>query len=383
MQIHELTQPRLNEGIASALGGLVGHAQAGANALTHKLSGSGNYQAAKQDPVRQQQIKMLSDKTYRAWKSYEKDLLRSNPDARETGMYEQALMAFVNKNMLGGVYLPNVINQQQIRQLVAQLSQPTGVTEAEVTGAAKPGAPTAAEREKLQQRIQAATGNAKPKANPKAKTATGNAKPKAGAASANKPSPGAGAFGQMASQLGDTGATSTGGQSQATPTGVKHTASPNNPNQPKATATATATPEPATTATAGAPPGAPPGTPAATPAQQPATKPAPVATPNEKDLWLKLTQQTAIAQNAAPGGTSSQTSASNQSSTTQTSSNSSKNMDAREMAQRMRQELPEELIRNFPAASRLAQQLTGDLRATSTGNPAADALLILMGFQGL
>ena len=271
MQIHELTQSQLNEGIGSALGGLVGRAQAGAQNLTHKLTGPGDYQAAKQDPVRQQQIKMLSDKTYRAWKAYEKDLLRSNPDARETGMYEQALLAFVNKNMLGGVYLPNVINQQQIRQLVAQLSQPTGVTEAEVTGAAKPGAPTAAEREKLQQRIQAATGNAKPNAV---------------AASANKPSPGAGAFGRMASQLGNTGATSTGGQAQATPTGVKHTASPNNPNQPKATATAT--PEPA-----GAPPGSPPGTPAATPAQEPATKPAPVATPNEKDLWLKSSTATA------------------------------------------------------------------------------------------
>jgi hypothetical protein len=280
MQIHEITQTPVTEGIGSALGGLVGKAQAGVQNLTHKLTGPGDYSAAKADPLRQQQVKMLADKTYRAWKSYEKDLLRSNPDARETGMYEQALMAFVNKNMLSGVYLPNLINQQQIRQLVAQLSQPTGVTEAEVVGAAKPGAPTAAEREQLQQKIQAATGNTKPVAQ-------------------------------------------------------------------------TQQPQPTAKTVASAP------------------------APNEKDLWLKLVQQTAVAQNTAPGGKSSPAS-----NTTQSASNSS-NLDARSLAQNMRQQLPNELTGNFPAAGKLAQQLTGDLQVRSTGNAAADALLILMGFQGL
>jgi len=295
MQIHELTQAPVTEGIGSALGGLVGKAQAGVQNLTHKLTGPGDYSAAKADPLRQQQVKMLADKTYRAWKAYEKDLLRSNPDARETGMYEQALMAFVNKNLLSGVYLPNLINQQQIRQLVAQLSQPTGVTEAEVTGAAKPGAPTAAERERLQQRIQSATGNAEPAAGPAL------------------------------------------------------------------------------------------GTPAAKPQQepQPAAKPAAAApAPNEKALWLKLVQQTAVAQNSAPGGKSSPASNTTQSTNTQSTGGSS-NLDARSLAQNMRQQLPDELTRNFPAAGKLAQQLTGDLRVTSTGNVAADALLIMMGFQGL
>jgi hypothetical protein len=41
---------------------------------------------------------------------------------------------------------------------------------------------------------------------------------------------GAGAFGQMANQLGNTGQSSTGGQTQGTATGLKHTANPNNPN---------------------------------------------------------------------------------------------------------------------------------------------------------
>jgi len=291
MQIHELTQPQLNEGVGSALGGLVGRAQAGVQNLTHKLTAPGDYSAAKADPLRQQQVKMLADKTYRAWKAYEKDLLRSNPDARETGMYEQALMAFVNKNLLSGVYLPNLINQQQIRQLVAQLSQPTGVTEAEVTGAAKPGAPTAAEREQLQQRIQAATGNASPAASPAL------------------------------------------------------------------------------------------GAPAAKPQPQPAAKPAAPA-PKEKDLWLKLVQQTAVAQNTAPGGKTQSAASTAPTGNTQ-SAGGSGNLDAHSLAQNMRQQLPDELTKNFPTAGKLAQQLTGDLRVTSTGNAAADALLIMMGFQGL
>jgi len=288
MQIHELTQPQLTEGFGSALGGLVGRAQAGVQNLTHKLTGPGDYSAAKADPLRQQQVKMLADKSYRAWKAYEKDLLRSNPNARETGMYEQALMAFVNKNLLSGVYLPNLINQQQIRQLVAQLSQPTGVTEAEVTGAAKPGAPTAAERERLQQRIQAATGNDK--------SATGPAL----------------------------------------------------------------------------------GAPAAEPQPKPAAKPVAPA-PNEKNLWLKLVQQTAVAQNTAPGGKTQSAASTAPAGNTQASGN----LDARSLAQTMRQQLPDELTSNFPTAGKLAQQLTGDLRVTSTGNAAADALLIMMGFQGL
>jgi len=290
MQIHELTQAPVTESVGSALGGLVGKAQAGVQNLTHKLTGPGDYSAAKADPLRQQQVKMLADKSYRAWKAYEKDLLRSNPDARETGMYEQALMAFVNKNLLSGVYLPNLINQQQIRQLVAQLSQPTGVTEAEVTGAAKPGAPTAAERERLQQKIQAATGNDKPTSGP--------------------------ALGAPAAQ------------SQPTP--------------------------------------------------QPTAKPAALV-PKEKDLWLKLVQQTAVAQNTAPGGKTQTAASTAPAANTQAGSN----LDARSLAQNMRQQLPDELTSNFPAAGKLAQQLTGDLGVTSTGNAAADALLIMMGFQGL
>ena len=54
-------------------------------------------------------------------------------------------------------------------------------------------------------------------------------------ATTKKPAAGAGAFGQIATQLTTSGASSTGGQTQATPTGLTHTANPNNPNQPQAT----------------------------------------------------------------------------------------------------------------------------------------------------
>jgi LysM repeat protein len=59
---------------------------------------------------------------------------------------------------------------------------------------------------------------------------------------------GAGVFGQMAKDLSTTGTSSTGGMTQATPTGLRHTANPNNPNMAKA-ATAPTT-APATTAPA-------------------------------------------------------------------------------------------------------------------------------------
>lgn len=62
-------------------------------------------------------------------------------------------------------------------------------------------------------------GTAKPAAKAGAKPATG----------------GAGAFGQMAGQLGGPQKSSTGGTITQTPTGLRHTASPTNPNQARAT----------------------------------------------------------------------------------------------------------------------------------------------------
>jgi hypothetical protein len=289
MQIHEITKLPVNEGIASALGNIVGGVRASASALGQKLTGGGAFSAAMKDPVRQQQIKMLADKTYDAWKAYEQDLLRTNPDARETPMYEQALLAFVSKNLLGGQYLPNVINKDQIQALVKQLSGSGNVTEQEkITGAVKSGAPTPAEQAKLQQRIAAAD---------------------------------------------------------------------------KATQTKSGTPPPPGTDKPAAP-------------SPPASAPMPPQ--KEKDLWLKLIQQVSIAQTRAPG-TQTQSGA-------KPSANSQSNQsagDARSYQQQFTQSMDSAVVKGLPIFGNTAVKNIGDNSVQSTGNPVADALLLMAGFRGV
>lgn len=279
MQIHELTQPRLDEGVASTLGNLVGGARARASALGQKLSPVGDFKSAMADPMRQQQIKMLADKVYRGWKQYEKTLLQSNPDARETPMYEQALLAFVVKNLLGGQYLPNVINKDKITALVKQLSVSSGVTEAnasKVTGAANSGRPTAAEQEKFQQM--------------------------------------------------------------------------------------------AATAAAAAPktPGTPP-----TPPKPPV---APLTPQKEKDLWLQLTQQAAVATAQAPGTGGDADNSKN--------SNNPSTGDAITYAQQLKPADPA-VAQGLAAFGGASAKNIGNTTVKSTGNPIADALLLLAGFRGI
>jgi hypothetical protein len=232
---------------------------------------------------------MLADKTYGAWKAYERDLLRTNPDARETPMYEQALLAFVSKNLLGGQYLPNVINKNQIQALVKQLSGSGNVTEQEkVTGAVKSGAPTPAEQAKLQQRIAAA--------------------------------------------------------------------------------------DKATQTQSGAPP--PPGT--DKPAAPPPPASAPVSPQQEKDLWLKLIQQVSIAQTQAPG-TQAQSGA-------KTSANPQSDAaagDARSYAQQFTNSMDSAVVKGLPLFGNQSIKTMGNNNVSSTGNPVADALLIMSGFRGI
>jgi hypothetical protein len=239
------------------------------------------------DPKRQQQIKMLSDKAYLSWKAYEKTLLQANPDAKETPMYEKALLAFVTKNLLGGQYLPNVINKDQIQSLVKQLSGTGSIKEAdEVIGATRAGAPTAAERAKLQQMI--------------ADKSTAQAK-----ASAPQPS-----------------ATT--------------------PQTPKPVASVALNPQ------------------------------------QEKDLWFKLTQQAAVAQAQTPGmGTTGQPTSS-QTSNTQSNAN-----DARTYEQQLTQSIDSAVVKGLPIFGTTAVKNVGSNTIKSTGNPVADALLLMAGFQGI
>ena len=340
MQIHEITRRKLNEdptgplgsflsgltngmtdkyfdenhevdeGLGSWAGNLAGKVSAGASALGQKLSPGSDFRDAKAGAVRQQQIKTLADKCYRAWKGYEKTLLQSNPDAKTDGMYEQALLAFVVKNLLGGQYLPNVINQEKIKKLVKQLS---------VSGGAPATQPPATEPPATQP----------PATEPPAQKNPAPKKPRTRKSPTN--AAGADVFGQMAKQLAE--------------------------KAPNAIDNAPVAPTP----------------PTATPA------PAPVATLNpqqEKDLWLQLAQQAAVATARAPGtdggGGSTDKPRDNSTGDAHTYAN--------QLAQYTQDPKTKEALDAFVKAS---GSQTGGINVKSTGNPVADALLISAGFRGL
>jgi hypothetical protein len=267
---------------------------------------------------------MLSDKVYKGWKAYEKTLLQSNPDARETGMYEQALLAFVVKNLLSGQYLPNVINKDKITALVKQLST-SGQGSATQTPTAKnpPAEPVFIGGKKL---------------DPK------NPKDAKLIAAAN-------AQGQV--------------QEASLPDAIK-----GNMQQWKDTFKGS-TPAPNTTPTA-AP---------VAPTTTTATAPKPLAgtlTPQkEKDLWLQLTQQAAVATAQAPG-----TGGKPSTSGGPTDSNNTGAGDARSYEQQLKPTDPV-VAQGLAAFGSASAKNVGYTNLKSTGNPIADALLLLAGFRGI
>jgi hypothetical protein len=188
-------------------------------------------------------------------------------------MYEQALLAFVTKNLLGGQYLPNVINKKQIMDLVKQLSGTDSVNEADVTTEA--GIPGNVPVEKIPGKKDLLKGTTPPAA------------------------------------------------SSTTP-------------------------------------------------------PAAMTPQKEKDLWLKLTQQAAVAQAQAPG-TASQSA---QKSATPGAQSGAGVSDARTYAQQLKPTDPA-IANGLAAFGNASAKTIGDTTVTSTGNPVADALLILAGFRGL
>jgi hypothetical protein len=322
MQIHELTQPRLNEGITDTIGSVVGKGVSAVKGAGQAVASPFKDVAAGYSSGRQgQKIDAMADKAYRSWKSYEGQLLKADPDARQNGDYEKQLLAFVNKNLLGGMYLPNVINKDKIITLVQKISAP-----------------------------QPAVG-----------TQT---------------------------------ATSTGGTATTTAGGKVNTANPNNPNL-KATVpgpnTAKTTPQTPASPSAANPtypvkgatkPGAP------TPDEQAnlekkiaaaaAKTPMNEAVDPTQELFKQLVQQAALAQTTAPG-----TSGASSSTPSATTAGNNPQASARGMAQALQRQLTPALVSGLPTVGATAAKLSGDTQVTSTGNPAADGLLILMGFQGL
>jgi hypothetical protein len=102
MQIHEITTTKLDEGLGNFLGGV-------ASKLTNRK--------------RTNQTAMLGNKVAKIWSAYAQQLKSVTTDpARYNTMYQQALTAFVQKNLLAGQSINSAINRQEINQLITQIA---------------------------------------------------------------------------------------------------------------------------------------------------------------------------------------------------------------------------------------------------------------------
>lgn len=274
MQIHELTQPRLDEGLGSALGGFAGKVSAGASALGQKISPTGDFKAAYNEKLRSQQTKMVADKAYKAWTTYAQQLRAAIKDPaklqafdnRTDDLYKKSLTAFVQKNLLGGAYMPNLTNKTDILTLIDKLSEPKPVK------------------------------------------------------------------------------SSTGGTTTPTATGLTHVANPTNPNIVKE-------------------------------ALDPAT---------EKDLFTQLVAQGTLSQTVAATGQKAGADADNTNPGTKSAADTG---DARSRTQEIVGYIEQAGVKpdNLKNIGKVVTGAAGESgpNVRSTGNPAVDAMLIAMGFQGL
>lgn len=119
MQIYELTtKPQVNEGLWD------------------------NIKLAVQSRNFDSKIKPMAAKAYYNWKLYAKQLEKSITDPvqkknfinRTDGRYEKELISYVQKNLLGGQYLPNLNNHDDILNTIKKLSAPIGAPSPSQTG---------------------------------------------------------------------------------------------------------------------------------------------------------------------------------------------------------------------------------------------------------
>ncbi len=356
MQIHEVTQRKLDEGLGSFVGGLAGGVANVAGDVIGAISPGGDAKSAYASAVRPQQIKILADKAYNGWKQYEKTLLQSNPDARTSGMYQQALLAFVTKNLLGGQYLPNVINKNQIIALVKQLSQsgetaptsPAKDTTPPATNPAKaaPGVMPAsvassAQGQKMQQAYGQPRGGIQGMQSDLEEVTMGLPLVNKGTSNRVK---------SATNQTPTAGASLSPGQIPGKDDLLKGKGK--QATQPVKTAAAVP------------------------PKTAPSTT---MSAQQEKDLWLKLTQQAAVATTQAPGTRTGGTKSAPDDPVDDNAAG-----DARSYAGQMQQDTKlQPLLQELSKIGPTYGQTVGSQRVKSTGNPAADALLLLARFQGI
>jgi hypothetical protein len=224
MQIHELTQRRrVDEGAmdsANAAVGKLGSAlKTGAQYAGDAAVWLGAGQRTAAGQISYEQRKFL-DTAYKSWVVYRQQLDKSTPTGQaDPNLVSTQLLTFISKNLLNGKQINSLQNQNVIMTLAKEISN----------------APANKQKELFTKLVQVTKA-------PSAASASA-------APLATTPTPGASAFGQMANQLGGTaGATSKGGTATTTPTGIRHTASTNNPKQIQPAVTGVAT-TPATTPT--------------------------------------------------------------------------------------------------------------------------------------
>ena len=100
MQIHEISNSvQIKEGFFSNIGNAVSQSK------------------------QQRQVSSVTDKAFRAWDKYAQNLKANTPDpARYEQLYRQTLESFVQKNLLGGNRIEYAINQQEIDQLINNIT---------------------------------------------------------------------------------------------------------------------------------------------------------------------------------------------------------------------------------------------------------------------
>lgn len=109
MQIHEITKPQLDEALLDL-------AKRAASGVRGAVQG---FQRSRQDRQTAQASAAVSKKAIAAWDRYARNLKAQTPDPkRYQQLYQQALSAFVQKNLMGNQPIDYAINKREITELI-------------------------------------------------------------------------------------------------------------------------------------------------------------------------------------------------------------------------------------------------------------------------
>lgn len=384
MQIHELTKrnnPALKEGwqdtVDAAKGAVSGAVQTAKTAIANPIrsmtapKGGASLTSRVQAGKNASAAKVLANKFIDAWHLYAVQMEKGITDPqkkqafadRTNGAYEKALTAWVQKNLLSGMYLPGLTNKDEILDLISQLSMPR---DKPLVAEGRGGRKVSAKRAVPNPSGMSIGGQALDPLDPTdAKIIAAANKQQAGS-QATTPLTNFGKGVNMPTAP----FTVPGAGTVATPTSPSApTPSPSATPATATTATATtATPATATTATTATP---------ATPATAPSISGPTLTVPKERDLFTQLVQQAGLSQNtAATGNPSASTQKATRGSVATTGAT------AQSIAPVVQQAVagqvnPQQLKAIGQALASFTQN---NMNLSSTGQPSVDALLTFMGF---